>query len=80
MRCRLELRPLVGNTPGYNEDAMIAAPLIAGTFMILGVGSATLWTLFGTAIRRVLTTGERLVWFNRAMGALLAASITLILF
>ena len=62
------------------EAAMTAAPVIALTFMVLGYGSATTWTLFGTAIRRVLTTGERLVWFNRAMGALLAASIALILF
>jgi threonine/homoserine/homoserine lactone efflux protein len=61
------------------EAAYLAAPLIAVTFMVLGYGSALTWTLFGQAIGRLLTTGERLVWFNRAMGALLAASIALIL-
>lgn len=61
------------------EDAAFAAPLIALTFMVLGYGSASTWTLFGTAIGRVLTSGERLRWFNLAMGALLAACVLLIL-
>jgi threonine/homoserine/homoserine lactone efflux protein len=52
---------------------------VAATFAILGTGSALLWTTLGTGIRRWLSRPARRVWFNRAMAALLIASMTPVL-
>lgn len=48
---------------------------VAGVFALLGLVSATTWTLIGTQIRRILTGPWRLRAFNWTMAGLLVASL-----
>ena len=53
---------------------LVTAVLTAGTFLALGLVSATTWTLAGQALTRWLTTPARLRAFNLTMAALIVAS------
>lgn len=48
---------------------------VAGVFALLGLVSATTWTLIGTRIRLLLTGPRRLRAFNWTMAAFLVASL-----
>lgn len=48
---------------------------MVGIFFIFGILSASMWTLFGKAIARILSTPRQVRMFNVAMGLLLAASL-----
>ena len=53
---------------------------IAAIFTVVSVPSATVWTLLGIGIARILTSPAGLRVFNLGMGALLALSVVWILF
>lgn len=53
---------------------------IAAIFTVVSVPSATVWTLLGIGIARILTAPAGLRVFNLGMGALLALSVVWILF
>lgn len=53
---------------------------IAAIFTIVSVPSATVWTLLGIGVARILTSPAALRLFNLSMGALLALSVVWILF
>ena len=48
---------------------------VAGAYVACSVISTTAWTLAGQQLRRWLSDPVRLRWFNRAMAALLVASL-----
>ena len=61
-------------------DAPFAtAALVAGSFLVLGLGSSSTWTYAGQAIARWLTTDRRLRIFNMVMAALIVLSVVQIL-
>lgn len=49
--------------------------IVTAAFMVVGLPSATLWTGFGIALRRLLADPRRLRVFNIVMGLLLVASL-----
>jgi threonine/homoserine/homoserine lactone efflux protein len=55
--------------------ALVAAAL----FTALGLFSAFGWTALGAILQGWLTQGRRLIWFNRAMAALILASVAALL-
>jgi threonine/homoserine/homoserine lactone efflux protein len=61
---------------GYvSPERIIADTLVAcGAFLLSGLGSTQVWTLFGVGIGKVLGSGWRLRAFNIAMALLLVAS------
>ncbi len=60
------------------ENAATVIPLIALVFATIAMSSSILWAGFGTAMTRWLRTPGRLIWFNRTMAALIAASIAML--
>ena len=52
---------------------------VAIIFSLLNWPSCSTWAIFGQALRQFLSDSVRLKWFNTAMGALLAASVVLII-
>lgn len=54
--------------------------LIAGTFLFIGVGSASSWAAFGAALQRLLHKPKLIRAINIALAILLAASILPVLF
>lgn len=61
------------------ENAVRVIPVISAVYIVVALAGTTSWAAFGTAMRRWLKTPGRLVWFNRAMGLLLAGCVVLIL-
>lgn len=59
-------------------NSMVVVPIIASVFILMGIGSASLWTGIGTSLAVWLKTGNRLIWFNRTMAALIVASIAVL--
>ena len=53
---------------------------VAGTFLVIGLASASCWVLLGQEVRRWLTNARRLAVFNWTMAALLVASLGMALF
>ena len=53
---------------------------IAAIFTVVSVPSATVWTLLGIGVARILTSPAGMRVFNLGMGALLALSVVWILF
>jgi len=49
--------------------------LVAVAFVLVNLPSVSVWTGFGTVLKRVLSSPDRLKWFNIAMGVLLAATL-----
>lgn len=64
---------LVGAAP------VLEAAACAALFVVAGIGSSQTWTLFGAALRALLSTEARLRAFNVTMG-LLVASFVVFLF
>lgn len=58
---------------------VLTAAVVAGAFLILGLGSSSTWTFAGQAIARWLTTARRLRAFNLVMAGLIVLSIVEIL-
>lgn len=54
------------------EAAVLTAVIVAGAFAIAGLGATLAWMAFGTVMQRFLATPARVLWFNRAMAAMLA--------
>jgi threonine/homoserine/homoserine lactone efflux protein len=52
-------------------SAPIGALVVTGVGMVIGFPSSSLWTLFGVAIRRLLTDPRKQRIFNLTMGAML---------
>ena len=65
---------LVTATYVTGPSAVEAALVAALVFLLSGLGSSQAWTVFGTAVGRLLGTGWRLRAFNLAMAALLVLS------
>lgn len=62
----------------YVPDGLSAgggAAVLAGVYLITGIGSASAWAGFGTLIARFLDDPRRLRLFNWTMAALLVASL-----
>ena len=66
----------IGVTASYanGPDALQNSVTAAVVFTVSGLGSAPAWTIFGTAIGRILGNGPRLRAFNIVMAVLLAGS------
>lgn len=62
--------------PAQPYSSMLA---VAAIFSLLNWPSCSVWAVFGTALRGFLSDPVRLKWFNIGMGALLAASVVLLL-
>ena len=58
-----------------DAGALAQALSLAALFLVAALPSGFVWLAFGTALRRWLDSPRRLRAFNRAMGALLAASV-----
>ena len=58
--------------PGQGAAAMA---LVAAVFAAVNLPSVSVWAWFGLQMRRILTNPARLRLFNRAMAALLVASL-----
>jgi threonine/homoserine/homoserine lactone efflux protein len=52
-------------------SAPVGALVVTGVGMVIGFPSSSLWTLFGVAIRRLLTDPRKQRIFNLTMGAML---------
>lgn len=63
--------------PGQSVWAMAAVAAVFGAVNLPSVGT---WCFLGTRLSGVLTTTARLIWFNRAMAALLILSLYPVLF
>jgi threonine/homoserine/homoserine lactone efflux protein len=50
-------------------------PIMLALILFMSFTSAATWAAFGLAVREVLEDETRRIWFNRAMGLALAASI-----
>ncbi|WP_114008063.1 LysE family translocator [Cohaesibacter intestini] len=48
---------------------------LVAIFALVNIPSISVWAISGAALRRNLSKGDRLLWFNRAMALLLIASI-----
>ena len=62
-----------GHNAGFTHDMLLMAAL----FAVIGTITAASWALVGLYAGRLLNT-RQLVWFNRAMAALLVASLILV--
>lgn len=62
---------------GPGAPALVQAGWIAGLFFLVAVACGFAWLAFGTAMRRLLGSPRLQKAFNRAMAALLAASVLL---
>ena len=56
-----------------------SATIVALVSVAIGLISASLWTVFGTQLRRFLSTDERLRWFYRSMGLTLVGFVFVLL-
>jgi threonine/homoserine/homoserine lactone efflux protein len=65
---------------GPSGGALSQSLLLGGLFLAAALPSCFAWLAFGAGLQRVLSSPRRLRVFNIAMGALLAASVILILF
>jgi threonine/homoserine/homoserine lactone efflux protein len=61
------------------ERSLAAVALVAAVFGAINLPSVSVWTVLGQQVRRVLTTGRRLVAFNWTMAVLLVASLAPVL-
>jgi threonine/homoserine/homoserine lactone efflux protein len=61
------------------ERSLWAVALVAAVFGAINLPSVSVWTVLGQQVRRVLTTGRRLVAFNWTMAVLLVASLAPVL-
>jgi threonine/homoserine/homoserine lactone efflux protein len=61
------------------ERSLGAVALVAAVFGAINLPSVSVWTVLGQQVRRVLTTGRRLVAFNWTMAVLLVASLAPVL-
>ncbi|NAZ35938.1 LysE family transporter [Rubellimicrobium sp. CFH 75288] len=60
----------------YTADESLAAVLlVAGVFFLTNLPCITLWALGGLGLRPILSSPGRLRWFNRAMAALIVATL-----
>lgn len=57
-----------------------SALIVSAVFFVVGFGSASSWTLFGTVMQRWLNTHNRLRIFNISMAALIVLSVFAIVF
>ena len=62
------------------ENALQVIPIISAVYIVVALVGTTSWAAFGTGMQRWLKTPGRLMWFNRAMGLLLAGCVVLVLF
>ncbi|MEM7294632.1 MAG: LysE family translocator [Pseudomonadota bacterium] len=61
-------------------SAMVQSTILAVTFMLAATPGAAIWLGFGAAIKQFLNSNRRNRIFNIIMGALLAASVLMIVF
>ena len=61
------------------ERSLWAVAVVAAVFGAINLPSVSVWTVLGQQVRRVLTSGRRLVVFNWTMVVLLVASLVPVL-
>jgi threonine/homoserine/homoserine lactone efflux protein len=57
---------------------VLSALIIAGVFVLAGLTSASGWALAGQTLMRWAEVPGRLIWFNRAMAALIVLTVALL--
>jgi threonine/homoserine/homoserine lactone efflux protein len=63
------------STYSFPERFYLSLGLIVGTFIVMGVSSATAWAVFGTALRKLMTDPKRAKVINWSLAILLVASL-----
>ncbi len=63
---------------GVATDIIVRTSLLCGTFLLLGLASASTWTIAGTAINRLMSKGRSAVVLNTIMGLLLFGTALMI--
>jgi len=58
---------------------LATAGIVALVFMAVVVGANLTWAMAGQGLARWLTSAGRLLWFNRAMAALIVVSVLLLI-
>jgi len=68
---------IIGTITAYAAIANFPLNIViqVATFLVMGTASITTWTLFGSALRPVLTSERAVRMFNLVMAALLLASL-----
>jgi|SRR5579871_2076734 len=68
---------IIGTITAYAAIASFPFNIViqVATFLVMGTASITTWTLFGSALRPVLTSERAVRLFNVAMAVLLLASL-----
>jgi threonine/homoserine/homoserine lactone efflux protein len=61
------------------ERSLWAVAVVSAVFGAINLPSVSVWTVLGQQVRRVLTSGRRLVVFNWTMAVLLVASLVPVL-
>ncbi len=64
---------------GISDDFKLRTLLICGTFLMMGVTSASTWAVAGSALNRLMSHGRSAVVLNIIMGLLLFATAAMIL-
>lgn len=64
---------------GISDDAKLRTLLICGTFLFVGVTSASTWTIAGSSLNRLMSSGRSATILNIVMGLLLFATAAMIL-
>lgn len=70
---------LAGAYVGISENFALRTALICGTFLICGMFSATTWTIAGSTLNRLMSSGGSAKTLNVIMGLLLIGTAIMIL-
>lgn len=70
---------LAGAYVGISENFVLRTALICGTFLICGMISATTWTIAGSTLNRLMSSGGSAKALNIIMGLLLIGTAIMIL-
>lgn len=59
----------------FSDRTIVNAAILSAVFICVSICCVGSWMVAGEAIRRLLNTEERIVWFNRVMAILLVFSV-----
>ncbi|SFO40206.1 Threonine/homoserine/homoserine lactone efflux protein [Cohaesibacter marisflavi] len=66
---------LVTVTYMTEQDYLANLIVLVAVFAVVNIPSISIWAISGAALRKRLSQGSRLIWFNRIMALLLVASM-----
>lgn len=64
---------------GISDDIIVRTALICGTFLFIGIASASTWAIAGSALNRLMSKGRSALILNTVMGLLLFGTALMIL-